>query len=272
MVVFPNAKINIGLNITGKRSDGYHDIESVFFPIKLRDVLEIIISSNPSQDISFNQTGLLINGDLASNLCVEAYHLVKKDYPSIQSINLHLHKAIPMGAGLGGGSSDGAFMLKLLNDVFELEIGEDKLIRYALQLGSDCPFFIKNTPCFGSGRGEILNSIDLNLDNYQILVINPGIHVNTGWAFSKLTVQNNHQDLINKINQPIPNWKETITNDFEAPVFEKYPVIKNIKDSMYNHGALYASMSGSGSSVYGIFHKNEKPTIEIDKSHFSIWI
>ena len=272
MVVFPNAKINIGLNITGKRADGYHDIESVFFPLKIRDVLEINPSLNSPQEITYNQSGKIIEGDLASNLCIKAYYLLKRDYPSLQPINLHLHKAIPMGAGLGGGSSDGAFMLKLLNDVFELKIGEEKLIDYALQLGSDCPFFIKNTTCFASGRGEILDPIDLNLDNYKILVINPGIHVNTGWAFSQITVQNNHQDLINKIKQPILHWKETIINDFEVPVFEKYPVIKNIKDSMYNHGALYTSMSGSGSSVYGLFHKNENTNLEIDKSHFSIWI
>jgi 4-diphosphocytidyl-2-C-methyl-D-erythritol kinase len=266
MLSFPNCKINIGLNITGKRADGYHNIETVFYPVRWNDALEIIHSavSQNSSDLIFTQSGVIVDGEQKDNLCIKAFQLLKKDFPHLPIIKIHLHKAIPMGAGLGGGSADAAFTLKALNEKFSLNLSTDQLLAYALQLGSDCPFFILNTPCFASGRGEILEPVKMDLTGYQLVLANPGIHVNTKWAFSQLAI--NYFDrpaseipihsIAQIISQPVSNWKEWLINDFERPVFEKYPAIKAIKQAFYEKGALYASMSGSGSSVYGIFDKN----------------
>jgi len=186
MVVFPNCKINLGLRIIRKRNDGYHDLETVFYPIPLTDALEVIRVSGADTDIAFQSSGLPISGDSTNNLCVKAYQLLKKDFPQLGSVQMHLHKVIPMGAGLGGGSSDGAFALQLINDLFHLQLSKEQLIGYALQLGSDCPFFILNQPCFASGRGEKMEPVALDLSGYHFAIVNPGIHVNTGWAFSQL--------------------------------------------------------------------------------------
>ena len=187
MVSFPNCKINLGLHILGKREDGFHNLETVFYPVALKDAVELIPNTNNATDIEFTGTGLVIDGNAADNLCVKAYRLVKKDFPQLPAVKVHLHKAIPMGAGLGGGSADAAFMLKLLNDKFKLNLSTAQLLNFALQLGSDCPFFIINKPSIATGRGEILEEIAIDLSAYKMVLINPGIHVNTGWAFSKLT-------------------------------------------------------------------------------------
>ncbi len=264
MLAFPNCKINLGLNIIRKRADGFHDLETVFYPVyKLHDALEILPSNAPIAPIDFNMTGLPVDGDSANNLCVKAYELLQKDYPALPAIQMHLHKAIPMGAGLGGGSADGAFTLKLLNEVFNLKLSSAQLINYALQLGSDCPFFILNKPCFATGRGEVMNELPLQLSGYSIVLINPGIHVNTGWAFGQITPQQPQMDVQQLIQQPIETWKDIVKNDFEPAVINGHPIIGTIKETLYQNGAVYASMSGSGSTVYGIFSAGKMPSAKL---------
>jgi 4-diphosphocytidyl-2-C-methyl-D-erythritol kinase len=250
MICFPNAKINIGLNIVEKRNDGFHNLETIFFPIGLKDALEFI----ESDTLQFENSGLTIDGDPLNNLCVKAWKLIQKDF-NIPPVHIHLHKVIPFGAGLGGGSADAAFMLKLLNDYFKLNISEEKLIHYALTLGSDCPIFIKNEACYGTGRGEILEPITVHLTGKFLVLINLGIHVPTRDAFASIIPQHSKFDLRESIQMPITDWKDRIYNDFEKSIFPKYPAIAKIKDTLYEQGALYAAMSGSGSSVFGIFEK-----------------
>lgn len=257
MVLFPNCKINLGLNIISKRSDGYHDLETIFYAVQFKDVLEIVHQQNETTDVDFTSSGLAIDGDTSNNLCVKAYHLLKKDFPQLPAIKMHLHKSIPMGAGLGGGSADGAFTLKLLNQKFNLNLSTEQLINYSLQLGSDCPFFILNQPCFAEGRGEKLQQLNLDLSAYQFIIINPGIYVNTGWAFSQIRPMQSAKSVREIIGQPIETWKAELVNDFEEPVFKSHPEIKAIKENLYTQGAVYASMSGSGSTVFGIFPKGK---------------
>jgi len=251
MIVFPNCKINLGLNIIRKREDGYHDLETIFLPIPFTDVLEIIISEN--KIIEFSVTGLPVNAD--DNLCIKAYNLLKQDFPDLPPGKMHLHKVIPIGAGLGGGSSDAAFTLQLLNEKFKLKVKIEQLIDYALRVGSDCPFFIINDPCFATSRGEILQPINIDLTNYKILIVNPGIHIDTKWAFSKVVPHERKISIKEIVTQPMDTWKDQLLNDFELPVFTAYPEIKKIKNDLYEQGAIYASLSGSGSSVFGIFSK-----------------
>lgn len=263
MVVFPNCKINLGLHVTRKREDGYHDLETIFYPLPLRDALEVVkreISDNAA--VSLNMSGLPVQGKTEDNLCVKAYNLLKKDHPQLGDVDMYLHKTIPMGAGLGGGSADGAFALQLLNDKFQLKIPREKLLDYSLQLGSDCPFFIINKPCFAKGRGELLQSIQLDLSAYSFLVVHPGVHINTGWAFSQLTPAPSPQPLQEIIQQPVDTWRNTLINDFETPVCKQHSEMQAIKDRLYNAGALYASMTGSGSCFFGIFAKDQLPTLQ----------
>lgn len=266
MVLFPNAKINLGLNIISKRSDGYHDLESIFYPILIRDAIEII----ENEDLEISNSGLVIEGDKQNNLCLKAYHILKKDYPHLPTVQMHLHKVIPMGAGLGGGSANGAFTLKLLNEKFDLSLSEKQLLDYALQLGSDCPFFILNKPCFAKGRGELLEQISLDLTSYKFIIVHPGIHISTAWAFSQLSERlprpDNSKTIKEFIQQPISTWKDELKNDFEEPVFSQYPEIKKIKKDLYDAGALYSSMSGSGSAVYGIFKKRDHIVVSFPKN------
>lgn len=253
MLFFPNAKINIGLNITSKRADGYHNLESIFYPIAWRDILEII----PSKQLSFDSSGLSITGQ--GNLCLKAYDLMKSHY-GIAPVSMHLHKNIPIGAGLGGGSSDAAFTLMALNTIFELGLEKDELKKMAAQLGADCPFFIDNAPSLASGIGELLNPIDLDLFNYHLLVVKPNIFVSTVEAFSAIVPQTPSLSLEEEIKMPVKKWR--LKNDFEDSIFPKYPELFEIKRSLIQAGALYSSMSGSGSSIYGIF--SEKPQLEFD--------
>ena len=258
MVVFPNGKINLGLHITGKRADGYHNLETIFYPINLKDALEIIPSHAASENalISFSSTGIPISGIKEDNLCYKAFALLKKDYPQIGALFMHLHKNIPMGAGLGGGSSDGAFTIKLINQIFQLQLTNQAMENYALALGSDCPFFIQNIPCFATGRGEHLLPISLNLNAYQMLLVYPSIHIATAWAFSQIQPRKPDTSLEEIIQGPISNWKHQLVNDFEIPVIHQHPIIGKIKQEMYAQKAIYASLSGSGSTVYGIFEKS----------------
>lgn len=285
MLVFPNCKINLGLQILNKREDGFHNLATIFYPVQLKDVLEVIRRDDGLQitddhstklktqnsELSFTSSGLEIAGDEQNNLCIKAYNLLKQDFPSLPPVQMHLHKAIPMGAGLGGGSSDGAFALKLLNEIFQLGLNTEQLIIYALQLGSDCPFFILNKPCYATGRGEILEPIDLDLSAYQFAIVNLGIHVHTGWAFEQLKIQSSntleHPDLRKIIQQPITTWKEDLKNDFEEVVAKQHVEIATIKQQLYEAGALYASMTGSGSTVFGIFEKSDSFNIDLPKRY-----
>jgi len=265
MVTFPNCKINLGLNITGKRPDGYHNLETIFFPITIKDVLEIISADKTELTLSGN--GIDIPAE--ENICIKAYQLLKKDFSELPAIKIHLHKTIPSGAGLGGGSADGSFILKMLNDKYQLNLFTDQLISYGLQLGSDCPFFIINKPCLATSRGEILEEIKIDLSAYKILIINPGIHINTGWAFTQLTPALPAKSIKEIIQQPISTWKDELKNDFEEPVFKQYPEIRSIKETLYNNGAIYAAMSGSGSSVFGLFEKEKKVKIDFPENYFT---
>lgn len=263
MILFPNCKINIGLNIVGRRSDGYHDLETIFYPVrKLHDAVEILpqpASDNKEETVLPRFSGLPVEGAIENNLCVKAYRLLKQNFPELPPIQLCLHKAIPMGAGLGGGSADGAFTLLLLNQKFHLKLLTSQLLDYALRLGSDCPFFIINHPCFAEGRGEILQPVPLDLSGYSLVLIHPGIHVSTAQAFAGITPQRPVSDLQELITRPIESWKETVVNDFEKTVFRQHPLLAEIKEKLYETGALYASMSGSGSSLYGIYPKENLP-------------
>ena len=275
MVVFPNCKINLGLNITGKRQDGYHNLETVFFPLHLADILEIIHTENTdaetgtSSTLPFSTSGTPVTTHPNDNLCLKAYQVLKDDFPDkISSGSVHLHKAIPTGAGLGGGSSDGAFTLKLLNQLFKLNLTTDRLINYALALGSDCPFFIINKPCMATGRGEILQEIKLDLSSYKIIIVNPGIHISTAWAFSKIIPAIPSKSVKEIIQQPITTWKTELKNDFENAVFDANPEIARIKDLLYDNGAVYAAMSGSGSTVFGIFNQSQPLSFDFPKHYF----
>ena len=268
MVSFPNCKINLGLHILGKKEDGFHNLETVFYPVALKDALELIPATNNATDIEFTVTGLAVDGSVADNLCVKAYHLLKKDFSQLPAVKVHLHKTIPMGSGLGGGSADAAFMLKLLNDKFKLNFSTNQLLNYALQLGSDCPFFIINKPCFATGRGEILEEIKVDLSTYKIILINPGIHINTEWAFSKLTPALPLKSVKEIVRQPVDTWKAELKNDFEVPIFDAHPQIKEIKETLYQQGAIYAAMSGSGSTVFGLFEQNTGSLSLKDSNYF----
>jgi 4-diphosphocytidyl-2-C-methyl-D-erythritol kinase len=260
MLTFPNAKINIGLFITAKRNDGYHNLETIFYPVAVRDALEIV--DIPHTNTSIHLTGLPVAGDQQNNLVWKAYTLLQREFPGkIKPLSIHLHKVIPMGAGLGGGSADGAFMLNMLNNHFNLELNTDQLEQYALELGSDCPFFIRNKAAFASGRGEQMEEMGLDLSNYSIQLIYPDIHISTAMAFAGITPAAASYSLQNISSLPLDQWKDHIRNDFETSLFPEYPLLQHLKEELYAGGALYASLSGTGSTVYGIFQKGEQATI-----------
>ena len=270
MVTFPNCKINLGLNITGKRKDGFHNIETVFFPVQLNDVLEIVSSNHKTQ---FYNSGNPIGSDEnnENNLCLKALQLIKKDFPQVPELKIHLHKSIPIGAGLGGGSADATFTLLLLNKKYNLKIPDDQLFEYALQLGSDCPFFLLNKTCFASGRGEKLELINLSLSGYKILLINPKIFIPTKEIFKQITPGIPSKKLREIIQQPVSSWKDELVNDFEKIVFKRYPELRKIKEELYLHGAKYAAMSGSGSTMFGIFNTTATH-FPISKNYYYKWI
>ena len=270
MILFPNCKINLGLHILRKRDDGFHDLETVFCPLPFCDALEII-ADNIHTETTFTTSGLTIDGNPEENISVKAYNLLKKEF-GIPPAKIHLHKAIPLGAGLGGGSADGAFTLLLLNKKFKLDIAEEKLIDFALQLGSDCPFFIKNKICYATGRGEKIKPINLDLSPYKIVLINPGIKINTAWAFSQVQPNEDRTSILEIVHQPPGSWKDNLVNDFEVAIFKQHPSIKKIKEELYKNGAVYASMSGSGSSVFGLFEKSATPVPDLPGNYFIRWI
>lgn len=259
MIVFPNAKINIGLNIIQRRQDGYHNIETAMVPIKLSDVLEIIPSKHPS----FQTTGIPIPDD-GQNLVLQAYELLKND-TKIPEVAIHLHKIIPMGAGLGGGSSDAAFALKALNELFELGLETQQLENYARKIGSDCAFFIKNEPVIAKGRGDELEPLSIhNIQGKYLILVCPNVHSNTAEAYSGVISCQPKKNLKKTLSGEVGKWKNEVFNQFETTIFKKHPELHRIKQSLYESGAVYASMSGSGSAVYGIFD-NEPDTRSIEE-------
>ena len=268
MIVFPNCKINLGLHILRKRADGFHDLETVFYPVPLQDAVEIVQPPQAEADVVFTSSGMPVDGAASDNSCVKAYRLLKKDFPQLPLIRLHLLKTIPTGAGLGGGSADGAFTLVLLNKKFNLGLDEEKLMAYALQLGSDCPFFVRNTPCYATGRGEVLENIKLDLSPYKFVLVNPQIHINTGWAFSQIRPSEERASLKEIITRPVEEWKVFLKNDFEEAVFAQHPAIKECKEALYRWGAVYAAMTGSGSTVFGLFEKTAMPHFNFPSHYF----
>ncbi len=263
MIAFPHAKINLGLSVISKRPDGFHDLETIFYPLPLHDVLEII----PSDETRFFPTGLSIPGNTDDNIVLRAYRLLKEKYARIGCLDIHLHKTIPMGAGMGGGSSDAAGMVQLLNRFFELKLTNSDLIDFALKLGSDCPFFMHNGPCFATGRGEKLAPFTLDLSGYSFLLIHPEIKIDTAWAFSQIKPFPPLLDLKENIRLPISGWRKAVHNDFEKIVFDAHPSLSYIKEKLYTAGALFASMTGSGSTIFGIFEKSSLPEISFEDSY-----
>ncbi|MCP4522492.1 MAG: 4-(cytidine 5'-diphospho)-2-C-methyl-D-erythritol kinase [Cytophagales bacterium] len=258
MISFPNAKINIGLFITEKRADGFHNLESCFFPVPWKDILEII----PNDTLKFTSSGIDIPGNSDNNLCLKAFHLLAKDF-KIENVHIHLHKNIPIGAGLGGGSADASFTLKMLNELFALNLSNEQLENYAKQLGSDCAFFIKNEATFAYEKGDVFKPLNLSLEGKYIVLVNPNIHISTQEAYSGVKPNSASIDLLSYLGKnDISTWKDTVHNNFEDSIFPNHSIIKNIKEELYKQGALYASMSGSGSTLFGIFEK------EIDLNPF----
>lgn len=252
MVVFPNAKINLGLNITKKRSDGYHNIESVFIPIPISDALEITI--NDRKELKFTSTGLDIPSDGKPNLVERAWLILNAEF-NIPTVDLDLLKKIPIGAGLGGGSADAANALIGLNELFNLNLSEKKLLSLASQLGADCAFFIKNKPVYAKGIGSDFSDLSIDLKGFNFVVIYPNIHVSTSEAYKHVNPKESIKNIRTILKQPIETWKKELINDFESSVFKQFPEIEKIKKALYNSGAIYASMSGSGSTLFGIFRE-----------------
>ena len=258
MINFPIAKINLGLNVVEKRPDGYHNLQTVFYPVPLKDALEVQVMDEafPSEyDCDLKVTNITIEGDEQRNLVVRAYQLLKQDFPTLPRIHTHLWKGIPTQAGMGGGSSDCAYMLLLLNQQFHLGLTDEQLMQYAAKLGADCAFFILSRPCYAEGIGEKLQPIDLSLSGYYIAVVRPDIPVPTKEAFSRIHPHYPAQNCRKTIMQPIETWRDALINDFEESVFALHPEIGDIKQRLYDMGATYAAMSGSGSALFGLFKK-----------------
>lgn len=255
MINFPIAKINLGLNVVSKREDGYHNLETVFYPVPIKDALEVFpMEDGFPSDVrcDLKVTNLLIDGDEQKNLVVKAYNMMAQDY-DLPRVHVHLYKHIPTQAGMGGGSSDCAYMIRLLNEMFSLGMSDDKMIGYAARLGADCAFFIKAQPAYAEGIGERLQPISIDLSGYKMLVVRPNIPVSTKEAFSLITPQKPMKNCLDIVRQPIETWKDELVNDFEHSVFALHPEIGKLKEIMYEQGAVYAAMSGSGSSVFGLF-------------------
>lgn len=261
MITFPNAKINLGLNIVEKRPDGYHNLETIFYPVPVEDALEVNILNESNEKFRLHQAGLEIEGEAENNLVVKAYKLLDAEF-NLPPVDIHLFKHIPSGAGLGGGSSDAAYMLKLLNEKFNLELTNETLEEYAARLGADCAFFIRNTPTYAEGIGNIFSPISLSLKGYQIVLVKPDIFVSTREAFAQIKPHRQTVPLKEVIKYPMEEWRELMVNDFEESVFPQFPGIKEIKEKLYKQGAIYAAMTGSGSSIFGLFKPEDTKTAE----------
>lgn len=269
MILYPNAKINIGLNVVEKRADGYHNLETVFYPINLLDALEITTDEHQADSVKLKVSGEAIAGRPSDNLVMKACNLMRSMFPEkIERLSVHLHKHIPTGAGLGGGSSDAAFTIKALNEKFSLGMSVDQMEQLSAQLGADCPFFIKNQPVFAEGIGDIFTDIDIVLKGKTLVLVKPDISVSTADAYSLVSPHKPQQSLRESLRLRVEEWKNHVVNDFESSVFKKFPEIAAIKDRLYDLGALYASMSGSGSAVYGIFNQPVQYVDEVFAGYF----
>jgi len=274
MLNFPNAKINLGLFITSRLEDGYHTLETLFYPTNWCDILEITENKNYSKsqpEVSFHLSGLSVDGPTNQNLCCKAYHLLKDKF-NLPPIHIFLHKQIPTGAGLGGGSSDGAHTLLLLNNLFGLNITHEILSEYALKLGSDCPFFISNKPSFATSKGEILNAAPEILRGSFLVIIKPSIAISTAMAYSRIKPEIPERKIAEIIAMPKEEWRHFLKNDFEKTIVKQFPQIEKLKTNLYQAGAYYASMSGSGSAVFGLFQEEVKLTFLKDEQHHSAWL
>lgn len=248
MVSFPHCKINLGLHVVEKRKDGFHNIETCFYPVPRTDILEVI----KANEFAFTTSGLTVAGDVNDNLCVKAYNLIANDF-KVSSVKIHLHKILPMGAGVGGGSADAAFTLRMLNSLFELNLSQEQLKSYAIRLGSDCAFFLHDQPMLAEGKGEILSEAPVSLKGKYLVLVKPDVHVATADAYAGVVPARPKQRIQSVLHSPVETWRNTLVNDFEVSVFKKFPVIAQLKEKLYANGAIYASMSGSGASVFGIF-------------------
>ncbi|MBU2649782.1 MAG: 4-(cytidine 5'-diphospho)-2-C-methyl-D-erythritol kinase [Bacteroidetes bacterium] len=259
MIAFPNAKINLGLRVYGKRDDGYHNIETIMVPVDYCDILEIVVS--PDGEPLYTFTGIVLPGKSPDNLVVRAYSRLQKQF-GLPPVHLHLHKAIPFQAGLGGGSSDAAFTIMMLNKLFKLDLNTEEMQAHASVLGSDCPFFIRNQASLATGRGEIINPLSLSLAGLTILIVKPPVEVSTAEAYANIDYSSGRNALADYLNTPVEKWRDHFVNDFEHFVFSRFPEVAAIKEKMYASGALFAQMSGSGSAVYGIFEEGKIPENE----------
>lgn len=266
MLVFPNAKLNLGLYITSQRPDGFRNLESVFVPLPWTDALEVL----PAAETALSLSGIPIPGELATNLCLRAYELLKADF-NLPPVQLHLHKVVPIGAGLGGGSGDAAFALRALNDLFSLGLPPETLETYARRLGSDCAFFIRNKPIFAYEKGDVFEDIPLNLTGTACKVIYPGLHISTAEAYARISPRPPRHGLRAALAQPLETWRDTVSNDFEEALTPYYPVLGEIKAALYAAGAAYASLSGSGSAVYGLFPGLEQPPKLELPAAYQVW-
>ena len=261
MITFPNAKINLGLDIVERRPDGYHNLETVFYPIPLCDILEITPATEPdAPEYTFKMHNAMFEGNDADNLVIKAYKALAADH-KLPKVDISLYKHIPTGAGLGGGSADAAFALKMLNEIAGLGLTNEELCTYAARIGADCAFFIDNTPAYATGIGNILSPTPCNIAGYYLVLVKPEIHVSTKDAYALVTPQKPQQPLAEIARRPINEWKGAMKNDFEKSIFAKHPSMEKVKEKLYSMGAVYASMSGSGSSFFGIFKEEQ----EIDK-------
>lgn len=263
MVVFPCCKINLGLNVVAHRSDGYHDIETLFYPIPLNDNLEVVTAPRLTASYLLHETGIPLDGSGQHNLVVRVLETLRETYPQIPPVEIWLHKRIPAGAGLGGGSSDAAFMMRLLNTQYDLGMNDEDIEYRLARLGADCPFFNKCKPAFATGIGDRLEPVNLTLAGWNLVLVKPDIHVSTREAFSMIVPQRAEYPLLEALQRPVETWRETVSNDFEKSVFLHYPKIAAIKATLYDMGAVYASMSGSGSCVYALFHDRQPEVKEV---------
>lgn len=268
MVAFPGCKINLGLHILRRRPDGYHDIDTAFYPVPWSDFLEFL----PARELAFTCTGLEIPGERMDNLCLRAYRLLKQDH-SLPPVQGHLHKLVPMGAGLGGGSADAAHTLRLLNAIFSLSLTPAQLADYARRLGSDCSYFLMNQPARGTGRGDILEPLSIDLRGFYLVVVTPPVHVSTAVAYAGVEPKLPEEPLHITLARPVDQWKTTLRNDFESTVFSRYPQLAEVKGRLYDQGAVYASLSGSGSSLYGLFRSAiSRASLFADMLGWSGWL
>lgn len=268
MIYFSPAKINLGLQIIERREDGFHNLRSLMYPIPLCDIIEI--SQLPGQDtpLQFTQSGISTESTSENNLCIRAWDLMRSEI-KLPPVTMHLHKQIPVGAGLGGGSSNASTVLKALNELVDEKVSDEQLAVFAARLGSDCPFFLQEKPMMMEGRGEILSGVTLSLRNFYLLVLFPEVHISTAEAYGKVTPALPEQQLGQVIEVPFNQWKDSLKNDFEPSLFEQYPLLYELKHGLYEAGAVYASISGSGSSLYGIFEKC--PALPGEIREFVIW-